>query len=276
MEKTKVYRSDIHGLISSAYANAVSGQGNNNETMPKGQDAIIDTAGYSVAELSISENTDNYTFACGNPVAMALINPGDTVVDLGCGTGLDLILAAEVTGSKGTVIGVDMTDEMLVLAQKRIDQTDFENIVLKKSYIEDLPFESNTIDKIISNCVINLSPEKEQVMSEMYRVLKDGGSISVSDIVIEDIPRWLLNQASLYATCVAGAITIDKYLDLLVQTGFKSIEIIGHKKYSEQEILAILDLEVESLKSGLGDMFFKTLLNKVTGKIHSIHLQATK
>lgn len=165
-------------------------------------------AGYNDATLNmLPEGISETSFGCGDPLSFAAIKQGETVLDLGCGAGLDLLIAAEKVGPEGRIIGVDMTDEMLVKAQNNIDASEYRNIEVRKGIIETLPIEDASVDWIISNCVINLSPEKERVFAEVNRVLKPGGKMLVSDMVAEKLPLWVRLSQTLTAACAGGAIS---------------------------------------------------------------------
>ncbi|MCL1123950.1 methyltransferase domain-containing protein [Shewanella surugensis] len=275
-------KSDTHQkIIKEAYSKAVTSDApyvNGEQIMATDSEAIFALAGYSLEGLAeIDSHILEHNFACGNPIDIARINQGETVLDLGCGTGLDVILAAEKVGYSGRVIGIDMTDEMLTIAQTKVDSLHLDNVELKNAMIESIPLENSSVDKVISNCVINLSSDKRQVMDEVYRVLKPGGSISFSDIVIGDnIPKWILKQAALYATCVSGATQLENYLHIMKSVGFKNIKVAGFKTYTKEEILSVLDLEATKIKEGVGEFFFNRMLNAVSGSIHSVHLYADK
>lgn len=198
-------------------------------------------AGYSEAELErLPENITETSFGCGNPVAFSNIQQGQTVLDLGCGAGLDLILAAQRVGDAGQVIGVDMTDEMLIKAQKNVEDSGIKNIVLKKGRVEELPVESHSIDWVISNCVINLSPKKDEVFSEISRVLKPGGNILISDIVAEHMPWWVKKSGVLTAACAGGAIAEKDYLRKLQIAGLVECNIVERLYYEPSQIASIV------------------------------------
>jgi SAM-dependent methyltransferase len=163
---------------------------------------------------------------CGDPTADADLRPGQTVLDLGSGAGIDCFLAANRVGPSGRVIGVDMTDAMLARARANAQEGGFSNVEFRKGEIEKLPVESGTVDRVISNCVINLAPDKRPVFAEAYRVLKPGGILSVSDIVsFGPVPESVRRDVELWAGCIAGAMPKDAYLDLIREAGFKQVTV---------------------------------------------------
>lgn len=163
---------------------------------------------------------------CGVPTEYAGIEKGNTVVDLGCGAGNDIFVALPYAGKEGKLIGIDFTEEMLVKAKKNKEKLGAENVEFKFGEIENLPLDENTVDVVISNCVLNLVPNKEKAFSEIHRVLNLGGHFCVSDIVIKgDLPAKLKSSAEMYAGCVAGAIQQEDYLGLIKKTGFTDIEV---------------------------------------------------
>jgi ubiquinone/menaquinone biosynthesis C-methylase UbiE len=171
----------------------------------------------------------NLGLGCGNPVAIASLKKGDVVLDLGSGAGFDAFLASKKVGNSGKVYGVDMTDEMLTKANENAKRGGYTNVEFRKGDIEALPVDSNSVDVVISNCVINLAPDKAKVFNETYRVLKIGGRLMVSDVVlIKPLPEDLKNDKDLLVGCVSGAILKDEYLDLLKEAGFANITI--HKE----------------------------------------------
>ena len=174
---------------------------------------MVNFAGYSDEQLAdIPSDAVVNSFGCGNPVALAGLREGDTVLDLGSGAGIDLLLAARLVGPQGRVIGVDMTDEMIAKARENAEAAGLDNIEVRKGIIEELPVDDSSVDWVISNCVINLSPEKSRVFAEIARVLRPRGRMLVSDMMARDLPEELLALPDAYSSCVAGAIDEDEYL----------------------------------------------------------------
>lgn len=185
--------------------------------------------GYSEDEVLTAPEGSNLGLGCGNPVAIASLKEGETVLDLGSGAGFDAFLAAKKVGISGKVIGVDMTDEMLEKANQNIQKGGFTNVEFRKGDIENLPVDDNSVNAIISNCVINLAPDKEKVFKEAYRVLKTGGRLMISDVVlIKPLTQELKNDKELLVGCISGAILKQDYLRLLKNAGFVNITI--HKE----------------------------------------------
>ena len=182
--------------------------------------------GYTDEQLTEVPDGANLGLGCGNPLALATLKPGETVLDLGSGAGFDVFLASRKVGSSGKVIGVDMTEEMIKKAMENAITGKFTNVEFKLGDIENLPVESSTIDAIISNCVINLAPNKDKVFAEAYRVLKPGGRLMISDVVLsKELPESLRGDNALLTGCVSGAILKDNYLEILDEAGFKDISI---------------------------------------------------
>ncbi len=190
------------------------------------EETVSKAIGYTKEDLdSLPEGAD-LGLGCGNPVALASIKEGDTVVDLGSGAGIDCFLAAKKVGRKGKVIGVDMTHEMIERARENAKKGDFDNVEFRLGEIEHLPVADNTADLIISNCVINLAPDKRKVFEDAFRVLKPGGSLMVSDIVLlKPLPDFL-KTADLYTGCVAGAMLRDEYIQTIKDAGFEKLEVV--------------------------------------------------
>ncbi len=196
-------------------------------------------AGYEAADIDlVSEEVLEQSFGCGNPLAFSAVQPGQTVLDLGCGAGLDLLLAVEKVGANGRVIGVDMNDDMLALAKRNCQ--DHPNIELRQGVIENLPIDSDSVDWVISNCVINLSEDKQSAFDEIARVLKPGGKMLVSDIVGENIPAWARYSGAVKAACAGGVISESQYLDGLAQAGLANGEVLARQFYDANQIASIV------------------------------------
>src|SRR5207248_10323324 len=166
------------------------------------------------------------SLGCGNPTALATLNPGETVLDLGSGGGIDVFLSARRVGPTGKAYGLDMTDEMLALARDNQRKAGVENVEFLKGEIENIPLPDNSVDVIISNCVINLSGDKDRVLAEAFRVLKPGGRLAVSDVVVRgEVPAKIRKSMELWVGCIAGALEEREYTDKLARAGFDSIEV---------------------------------------------------
>lgn len=195
-------------------------------------ESISKKVGYSDAEMNTVPEGANLGFGCGNPVALASLKEGDVVLDLGSGAGFDAFLAAQRVGKTGRVIGVDMTPEMLKKAKANAEKGGYKNVEFRSGEIEKLPIEDSSIDVIISNCVINLSPDKEAVFQEAYRVLKSGGRLMVSDLVlVKELPAVIKESVEAYVGCLAGAIKKEEYLKFMIMAGFQNVEVISQSSY---------------------------------------------
>lgn len=199
--------------------------------------ATSQALGYSAEQTSGAPQGSNLGLGCGNPQAIASLQPGEAVLDLGSGAGFDAFLAARTVGPAGFVIGVDMTPQMISKARKHQVSSGYSNVEFRLGEIESLPVADSSIDVIISNCVINLSPDKPRVFREAFRVLKPGGRLAVSDVVaLTPIPDELRKDWELYTGCVAGASTVDEIKAMLRQAGFTNVRIA--RKGESQEIIS--------------------------------------
>lgn len=180
------------------------------------------------------------SFGCGDPLAFAQVRPGETVLDVGCGGGLDLILAAEKVGAAGAVIGVDMTEEMLALARKNIARSGYANIEVRTGAIEALPVASASVDWVISNCVLNLVPDKAAAFREVFRVLRPGGRLLISDIVASKLPWWLRRSPLPAASCAKTAVSEEKYLEIMAGLGFADAAVVARQFYAPSQLAAIV------------------------------------
>ncbi|HWN93538.1 MAG TPA: arsenite methyltransferase [Methylomirabilota bacterium] len=187
---------------------------------------VAKSLGYSANDTTTVPDGVNLGLGCGNPLAIASLLPGQTVLDLGSGAGFDAFLAARAVGGEGRVIGVDMTPEMISKARTNAARGKYSNVEFRLGEIENPPVADNTVDVIISNCVINLSPDKSAVFREAFRVLKPGGRIAVSDIVaLQPIPETMRHDLAAYSGCVSGAVTVQELRSMLEAAGFRAIEI---------------------------------------------------
>lgn len=206
---------------------------------------IAKSIGYSEDEIN-SAPLANLGLGCGNPTALANIKEGDTVLDLGSGAGFDCFLAVKKVGNSGSVIGVDFSEEMIEKANQNAQKLNYKNIEFRLGDIEDLPVKDNSIDVIISNCVINLAPDKSKVFAQSYRVLKEGGKMFVSDIVLlEDISEDIKNNEELLGGCVGGALLKEEYIKIAKSAGFKVKILSEDKDISKRQYNGI---PLESLK----------------------------
>ncbi len=197
---------------------------------------IAKKMGYSTEELDSIPDGANLGLGCGNPVALASLEEGETVVDLGSGGGLDCFLAADRVGETGRVIGVDMTPEMIERARGNAASGNYTNVEFRFGKIEELPIDDGTVDAVISNCVINLSPDKARTFAEAYRVLKPGGRLMVSDIVLlSEIPESIRNSAKALVSCLGGAVMRDEYLRLIEEAGFEGTKVIDEMVFPVSE-----------------------------------------
>lgn len=193
--------------------------------------AVAEAFGYSADELSSIPAEANMGLSCGNPTASAHLRPGEVVVDLGCGGGLDVFLASAKVGPEGRAIGIDMTPEMIERARKNAEKGNYSNVEFHLAKIDKLPLADNSVDCVISNCVINLAPDKQAVFREIARVLKPGGRLAVSDIALKkELPTEVSSDLLAYVGCVAGAILIEDYKRGLLEAGFAHAEIVDTKR----------------------------------------------
>jgi arsenite methyltransferase len=188
--------------------------------------------GYSAQEIQSVPAGSNLGLGCGNPTALAALNSGETVLDLGSGAGFDVFLAAQAVGKTGKVIGVDMTPEMIEKARRKAEEGGYDNVEFRLGEIEELPVADESVDVVLSNCVINLAPDKGKVFRESYRVLKSGGRLMVSDIVLlKDLPEFIKSSVRALTGCIAGALKKEDYLDAIRSSGFADVRIVEESTY---------------------------------------------
>lgn len=231
--------------------------------------------GYSKKEIHSVPTGANLGVGCGNPSALANIKEGQTVVDLGSGAGFDAFLAAPLVAGKGKIIGIDLSEDMLSLARKNAIKGGYENVEFIKGDIEELPLENNIADHIISNCVINLSLNKDVVYHEAYRVLKPNGRLSISDIVLEkELPDFVKNSLAGHIACVSGAEKLEDYLQYVRNAGFKDIKIETKTTFPLELILTdpLVKKIAKKMNFNLNSVEAKDIASRVT----SISLSAIK
>lgn len=206
--------------------------------------------GYRDEELDSVPEGANLGLGCGNPTALASLKEGETVLDLGSGGGFDCFLASNKVGQKGKVIGIDMTSEMIDKARENARKSGYENVEFRLGEIENLPVADNSVDAIISNCVINLSPDKGRVFKEAYRALKPGGRVMVSDIVLlQELPESIKNSVEAYVGCVAGASRKEDYLATVAAAGFQEVEIVSEVSFGKGQLTgSIASINVRAVK----------------------------
>ena len=227
--------------------------------------------GYTDKQLETIPDRANLGLGCGNPTALASLKEGETVLDLGSGAGIDCFLAAKLIGESGRVIGVDMTAEMIEQARENIRKGNYKNVEFRLGEIEHLPVADNSIDIVISNCVINLSPDKGQVFKEAYRVLKPGGRLMISDIVLlKELPDAIKDSIEAYIGCVAGATTKKEYLAAIRESGFQDVEIVSEVSTQGK----INDAFTEAISENLG--IAKGVTAEVASSIVSMTIRAVK
>jgi SAM-dependent methyltransferase len=222
--------------------------------------AVGETAGIPAEALLAS-------LGCGNPTALAELAEGETVLDLGSGGGIDVLLSAKRVGPTGKAYGLDMTDDMLALALENKAKAGATNVEFLKGHIEAIPLPSNTVDVIISNCVINLSGDKRQVLREAFRVLRPNGRLAVSDVIVrEGLPQAVKESMALWTGCIAGALEEQEFLDLLTEVGFEKASIEPTRVYSRDDAAALLQ----------GTGLDHSLADRIDGKITSSFVRAIK
>ena len=268
-EIKKTVRDNYAGIVTQGGSCCTSGSsccGGQAQTISK-------SIGYSDAELSSVPDGANLGLGCGNPTALASLSEGETVLDLGSGAGFDCFLAANIVGENGRVIGVDMTPEMIDRARENARNGSYENVEFRLGEIENIPAADNSVDVIISNCVINLSPDKGQVFREAFRVLKPGGRLMVSDItLLQELPDFIRSSIAAYVGCVSGAMKKEEYLATIKEAGFSDVEVLDETLFpldymaNDPNARAVID------KAGITEDKLKDLASSVV----SVKVKAIK
>jgi SAM-dependent methyltransferase len=253
METMALRKEEIHKGVSEFYAGLIKEKGGDCCTgCCSPETGTAEKVGYTKQDLEgIPQEAGGSSFGCGNPLAFAEVERGETVLDLGSGGGIDCFLAADRVGESGRVIGLDMTEEMIEKATKTAEQNGYGNVEFRLGQIEEMPVETASVDWVISNCVINLSPEKGNVFAETFRVLRPGGRLLISDMVAEDLPDAMREDISAWAGCVSGAVTEDEYLGMIRAAGFEQVEIVDRLDYvkpSEEQTYKLASIRVKGIK----------------------------
>jgi len=238
-------------------------------------DAVGLKIGYSKAELNAVPEDSNLGVGCGNPSALANIQLGETVIDLGSGAGFDAFIVAPMVGETGKVLGVDLSEEMLDLARRNAEKGNYSNVEFVKGDIEKLPLDDEIADHIISNCVINLSLNKVAVYKEAYRVLKNGGQLSISDIVLEkELPSKIKDSLAGHIACISGAEKLEDYLQYVKSAGFKDITIEAEKEFPLE--LMLTDPQVMKIAKEMQFDLSSEEAKDLASRVVSISLSARK
>lgn len=241
----------------------------------KHSEQIAKNIGYSQEILDQVPEDSNLGVGCGNPSALSKINSGETVVDLGSGAGFDAFIVSRLVGNKGTVIGVDLSKDMLNLARKNASKGDYGNVHFKEGDIEELPIEDQIANHVISNCVINLSQNKSKVFEEAYRVLKPGGSLSISDIVLEkELPDFVKNSLAGHIACVSGAEKLDAYIKYIEDAGFKDISIKSKSSFPLE--LMLTDPQIMKIAQQLNFNLDGDEAKNMASRVKSVSITAIK
>lgn len=263
-EKAKKIVRDAYGKIAQNQGSCGCSCGGPNNN------GFAESIGYSAEELKRIPTEANLALSCGNPTALAGLKEGEIVLDLGSGAGFDCFLAASKVGKTGKVIGVDMTPEMVDKARNNARKYGIINVEFRLGEIENLPLDDNSVDAVISNCVINLAPDKLKVFKEMLRVLKPGGRIAISDMALrKELPEAIRKDVDAYIGCVSGAVLLDEYKNIVIASGVKNVRI-GEADHSCQNDSDISDPILKSISKGLKEN--ETINDYVT----SIYIEGVK
>jgi len=216
---------------------------------------------------AIPEEALRASLGCGNPTALAKLQPGETVLDLGSGGGIDVLLSAKRVGPTGKAYGLDMTDEMLALAEQNKVKSGLKNVEFLKGEIENIPLPPDTVDVVVSNCVINLSGDKDRVLREAFRVLKPGGRFAISDVVVRgEVPQKIRKSMELWVGCVAGALSETEYREKLAAAGFESVDIEATRVYDvndAREFLCSSGIDADGIAAQVQDKFISAFVRAV-------------
>ncbi len=281
MKKEMQHTNSLHQAIKKRYGTLVTasksaGCGNDSScctatgTM---EGALLESAGYSDDELAaLPRHAVEHSYGCGNPLAFTGVKPGQTVLDIGSGAGIDCFIASEKVGPQGRVIGIDMTPEMLEKARQNAKAGGFHNVEFREGQAEEMPVDDLCVDWVISNCVINLSPDKTKVFKEIARILKPGGRFAISDIVLgDDLPESITQSIYAWTGCIAGAIRESDYLKGLKQAGLTEVYVDSRINYDEATIRSFIQGYDMPESTNIDE-----LVSQITDKIWSAKLIGIK
>lgn len=269
--------SEIKQAVKQHYGTAITQNnsccGTSTNFDPEAAVRFVQLAGYSDDQVkNMPEGVTS--FGCGNPINFINVKQGDVVLDLGSGSGLDLILAAGKVGPRGKVIGLDMTPEMIATCKSNLQKAGVHNAEILLGEMENMPISDNMVDCIISNCVINLSPEKENVFAEAFRVLRPGGQMLVSDIVTLDLPESYRDDITAWVGCIAGAVEEEEYIELVKKAGFEDVKIVDKMIYNSDSLNSLAGDACGC--GGNNDSIDQKVVNKYADKVASVKLSAKK
>ncbi len=270
---------EIKQGVRDIYAARVSGANVDASPAPDGPAArpdLIELVGYSPDDLAaVPADAAAYSFGCGNPLGFSGVKPGDFVLDIGSGAGMDALLAARLVGPEGRVIGLDMTPEMIAKATENAQRAGAANVEFRLGDAEQMPLPDATADWIISNCVINLAPDKAKVFGEIARVLKPGGRVAISDIVTGNLPAAIRQGMAAWAACVGGAINEDEYLNTMRSAGLTGVEVLARQTYDVASVRAMID-EMQASASLPPELVDAVCTPEVVSQIWSARIIASK
>ena len=263
----------IKEKVKEVYGNAISQK--KGSCCTSASQSNVQFIGYQADTLkNIPKDSVENSFGCGNPLAFAEVKEGDVVLDIGSGAGIDTFIASKSVGETGKVYGLDMTPQMIEKAKENAKQSGITNVEYVLGEADNIPLADNTVDWVISNCVINLAPDKKKVFKEIYRVLKPGGRLAVSDILADNLPSEILENDYLYASCVAGAISEEEYVNAIKEAGFQNINIPSKIVY-DKENLSMVFGDCFSGEISKSDLYQK-YKEQIVGKICSAKIEAVK
>lgn len=276
----KLTADEIKEGVRRRYSEAVSRPGSccgpNMVTKQKLQ-TLVELTGYSPEELrQIPKDAVENAFGCGNPVALAVLEPGQTVLDIGSGAGIDVIMAARRVGPEGRVIGLDMTEEMIARGEINARRAGLDNVEFRLGDAENMPVEDGSVDWVISNCVINLAPDKDKVFAEMARVLKPGGQVMISDIVTGELPEEVRASIDAWAGCLGGAIEEEVYLQKMRDAGLSDVQVVGRVVYDSDTIRSFIGGDCGCCCGEAVDESLAAYGDTLAGEVASAKIRARK